>query len=302
MKSYFDWKSSIQSTVSDTILEGRAQEEQSYLPKLLPHPGSILLNGIHSSVDNHITIRASIPYSPDDDFIANLHLSVFSNFDKERQDLFRSRSLEVLNIRRRRGAVALIAEMSVEDCTNVHYHNEMESRIVTGHMYGAKAVASKPISETEKTRFQKKIIGSVECSQHEFYQTMLGNSRRKNALLYVTEVAVCPEARRCGAGMMLMKGVDEVAALRNVESIYLHVDVTNQAACAMYEKAGYRILDKREPMYAQFTASLNLHDGALMGRCHYLMCKDMTAKNTRTEDERLTVDVIEEHLALLRDD
>ena len=114
MKSYFDWKSSIQSTVSDTILEGQAQEEQSYLPKLLPHPGSILLNVIHSSVDNHITIRASIPYSPDDDFIANLCLSVFSNFDKERQDLFRSRSLEVLNIRRRRGAVALIEEMSVE--------------------------------------------------------------------------------------------------------------------------------------------------------------------------------------------
>jgi ribosomal protein S18 acetylase RimI-like enzyme len=165
-------------------------------------------------------------------------------------------------------------------------------------MYGTKTVALKPISGTETAR-QKKIIGSVECSQHEFYQTILGNSRPKNSLLYVTEVAVCPEARRCGTGLMLMKGVDKVAELRNVESIYLHVDVTNQAACAMYQKAGYRIIDKREHMYAQFTASLNLHDGALMGRCHYLMCKDMPAKATRTEEKRLSADLIEEHLAWL---
>eukprot|EP00984_Skeletonema_dohrnii_P038121 scaffold40993_cov161-Skeletonema_dohrnii-CCMP3373.AAC.1 len=86
------------------------------------------------------------------------------------------------------------------------------------------------------------IIGSVECSHHEFRGTMLGNSRPKGALMYVTEVAVRPDRRRCGAGAALMKGVDEVAALRNVETIYLHVDVRNKAACAMYERMGYHHL------------------------------------------------------------
>ena len=62
--------------------------------------------------------------------------------------------------------------------------------------------------------------------------------------MYVTEVAVRPNKRRCGAGAALMKGVDEVAALRNVESIYLHVDVRNKAACAMYERMGYHYLGK----------------------------------------------------------
>jgi ribosomal protein S18 acetylase RimI-like enzyme len=95
------------------------------------------------------------------------------------------------------------------------------------------------------------IIGSVECSHQEFRGTMLGSMRPKGSLMYVTEVAVRPGARRCGAGAMLMRGADEVAALRNVESIYLHVDVTNRAACALYEKCGYYYLDKREPIYAQ---------------------------------------------------
>mmetsp|Transcript_15347 Transcript_15347/g.32206 ORF Transcript_15347/g.32206 Transcript_15347/m.32206 type:complete len:98 (-) Transcript_15347:66-359(-) len=71
----------------------------------------------------------------------------------------------------------------------------------------------------------------------------------------------------------MIQGVDEVAAIRGVETVYLHVDVTNRAACSMYEKSGYSYLNKREPLYAQFTACLNLHDGAMHGRKHYLMCK-----------------------------
>eukprot|EP00580_Thalassiosira_gravida_P007535 CAMPEP_0201638752 /NCGR_PEP_ID=MMETSP0493-20130528/17492_1 /ASSEMBLY_ACC=CAM_ASM_000838 /TAXON_ID=420259 /ORGANISM="Thalassiosira gravida, Strain GMp14c1" /LENGTH=119 /DNA_ID=CAMNT_0048111913 /DNA_START=243 /DNA_END=602 /DNA_ORIENTATION=- len=114
---------------------------------------------------------------------------------------------------------------------------------------------------------------------------MLGNSRPKGSLMYVTEVAVRTDVRRCGAGAMLMRGVDEVASLRNIETVYLHVDVANRAACAMYEKCGYSYLDKRDPIYAQFTASLNLHDGAMHGRKHYLMCKNTLGKTTWVTDE-----------------
>jgi ribosomal protein S18 acetylase RimI-like enzyme len=102
--------------------------------------------------------------------------------------------------------------------------------------------------------------------------------------MYVTEVAVRADARRCGAGALLMRGVDEVAALRNIESVYLHVDVTNHAACAMYEKCGYHYLDMREPIYAQFTASLNLHDGATQGRKHHLMSRNFVESLTWLHD------------------
>jgi ribosomal protein S18 acetylase RimI-like enzyme len=274
-----DWTSNIQSAVSDLLEQDiMRQQIETYgdgPPKLLPYHGDVLLDeslsAFNGLLNHQIRIRSSIPNSVDDKYIANLRLSVFSNFDEERQIIFRSRSVEVLNRRRRRGAIALVAEMPYSDFLKARSYNELNTRITSGYKYNA---------EFDQRDGPYKIVGSVECSQHEFDSTILGNSRPKGSLLYITEVAVCPEARRCGVGRMLMKGAEDVAALRGVESIYLHVDVTNHAAIAMYEEAGYGTLDKRRPVYAQFTCALNLHDGALMGRCHHLMCKHLTDQTT----------------------
>eukprot|EP00581_Thalassiosira_minuscula_P002226 CAMPEP_0183744096 /NCGR_PEP_ID=MMETSP0737-20130205/65556_1 /TAXON_ID=385413 /ORGANISM="Thalassiosira miniscula, Strain CCMP1093" /LENGTH=731 /DNA_ID=CAMNT_0025979731 /DNA_START=439 /DNA_END=2635 /DNA_ORIENTATION=- len=368
-------------------LLGDVVEEK--LPTIPPLPGTFLFRST-PTVDNlqdmkkpQVTIRASIPHSTDDTHIANLRLSVFSRFDEEQQQIFRSRSVEVLNVRRRRGAVVLVAEVpevpqkeeekeeEAKEKVNGklpmdHYPTEMQARIAKGSEYGnvdgksSSSLMVTPIQGAKitsvssgvtinspsltvtpirgakitsvssgvtvespsltvtpirgakitsvssgvtvsqhdsdiatikrrrtnhKGRSQSTIIGSVECSHQEFRGTMLGNSRPKGSLMYVTEVAVRTDARRCGAGATLMGGVDEVAALRNIETIYLHVDVENRAACAMYEKCGYRYLDKREPIYAQFTASLNLHDGAMHGRKHYLMYKNRMGKTTWLEDD-----------------
>ncbi|KAL7552160.1 hypothetical protein ACHAWF_017922 [Thalassiosira exigua] len=295
------------------------------LPPIPPLPGSYLVCASGDTPGNRagVGVRASVPHSTDDTHIANLRLSVFSRFNEEQQRIFRSRSLEVLNTRRRRGAVALVAEAPNKGGGRNRFLNEVQARIIRGHTYGAPAavahaspgirsirsakltssssgatanhcptVATTGLCDGNKenvcaggvaaleTDRGRVILGSVECSHQEFRGTMLGNSRPKGSLMYVTEVAVKTDARRCGAGAMLMKGVDEVAALRDVETIYLHVDVSNRAACALYEKCGYRYLDKREPVYAQFTASLNLHDGAMHGRKHHIMCKNAKEKMT----------------------
>ena len=300
-------------TVSMGIL-GEVVQEQ--FPDIPPLPGAVLVGAAGDSGRSQVTIRSSIPHSSDDTHIANLRLSVFSQFEKEQQRIFRNRSVEVLNLRRRKGAVVLVAEESRGGNTMDHpYLNEMHSRIEKGHQYGKKSnhqfnthslfdtpslslavrpgrgVTVTPVSsgvavDASAPKIEGgTIIGSVECSHQEFRGTLLGNSRPSGSLMYVTEVAVRANARRCGAGTMLMRGVDEVAALRNVESVYLHVDVTNRAACAMYEKCGYRYLDKRIPIYAQFTASLNLHDLATHGRKHYLMCKNLIERTTWLEDD-----------------
>mmetsp|Transcript_5481 Transcript_5481/g.7987 ORF Transcript_5481/g.7987 Transcript_5481/m.7987 type:complete len:610 (+) Transcript_5481:202-2031(+) len=317
------WNAAIQSAVSEVLAQPTADELQpppgttsmgllgevvhETIPVIPPLPGKVLAQRQARLDTAPISIRSSIPHSSDDTHIANLRLSVFSNFDAEKQRAFRHRSVEVINIRRRRGAVVLVAEIPTEEGENHNYLNAMEARIASGHTFGekrtephpgngAKIRSASPIAadgtniatipkqqqqQQYTSKFSNKmIIGSVECSHHEFRGTMLGNSRPKGALMYVTEVAVRPDRRRCGAGAALMKGVDEVAALRNVETIYLHVDVRNKAACAMYERMGYHHLDKREPLYAQFTASLNLHDGAMHGRKHHLMCKHGNDKTT----------------------
>jgi len=68
--------------------------------------------------------------------------------------------------------------------------------------------------------------------------------------------------------------------LRNVESLYLHVDVLNFGALELYRKAGYRKVHHADPMYAEFTTSLNLHDGATKGRRHYLLYKNLVQNPT----------------------
>ena len=335
------WKNVIQSTVADmlssqeTFIQQQISAEvpppgtksmgvlgeviQDPLPDIIPRPGTYLV-GAGSRDKSKLNIRSSIPHSSDDTHIANLRLSVFSQFDKEQQRIFRNRSLEVLNIRRRKGAVVLVAEEETQTVNTIEHHNylnEIQSRIEKGHEYGAResnqyvatkssldstaltvrpgrgvtvASVSSGVAVIDDTEFTATIgdgiiIGSVECSYQEFKGTMIGNLRPPGSLMYVTEVAVRSNARRCGVGVMLMRGVDEVATLRNVETIYLHVDVTNRAACSMYEKCGYHYLDKRLPMYAQFTASLNLHDGATHGRSHFLMCKNLVDRTTWLDDD-----------------
>ena len=71
-----------------------------------------------------------------------------------------------------------------------------------------------------------------------------------------------------------IQGIDKLAHIRNVETLYLHVDVTNDAAIALYNNAGYRKVPPNEIHHA-FTKSLNLHDGASSGRKHFLLYKHL---------------------------
>ena len=63
--------------------------------------------------------------------------------------------------------------------------------------------------------------------------------------------------------------------------------MTNAAACKLYKKAGYEILDSQNPIYAEFTTKLNLHDGATKGRVHHLMHKKVTDHQTWLESDSL---------------
>lgn len=273
------------------------------LPQIPPEPGKVLLRRDGAGLNPEMFIRSSIPHSSDDTHIANLRLSVFSGFDIDQQDLFRSRSLESINSRRRRGSVILVAEIeNKEPVRNV----EQQRYISSAHDFGYHGVLVAPdrgtklVSastgrvgveneiqnelERQSTSGSLSIIGTAECSHQEFVGTILGRTRRKGSLMYVTEVAVQTDRRRSGTGKMLLRGVDRIARTRNVETVFLHVDVNNQAAHAMYEGAGYTIMDRTDPIYAQFTASLNLHDGATHGRRHYLMAKDTTTTTTTTTE------------------
>jgi len=270
-------KNVIQSTI-DVLIEAQKEvrniEIQSYGPVneqkgnehfeifTRPEPGTILVERTKSKstysctrerIKDNTIVRVAT--EKDDLNIAKLRLSVFSDFSPEIRRQFRSRSCEVLGNRRQKGATCIVASVDYRDAGN-----EFECK--------------------NDSAAHNWVIGSLECSTHEYAGTKLGMRRPSGSIMYITEVAVSPRARRTGAGTKLLQGIDELAKVRGVETVYLHVDVTNVAACALYEKAGYEILDPMDPVYSDFTTQLNLHDGATKGRNHHFLQKKITKKQT----------------------
>jgi ribosomal protein S18 acetylase RimI-like enzyme len=245
-------QAAIQSTVNDMIksssrtmgILGEESTTTTNLNEIIsdPPPGSVLVDCPKNSrwkASNRVSVRVAT--QSDDLDIANLRLSVFSNFSPSMRQAFCARSCHILAIRRNQGATCIAA---------------------TVPRYGSILSTRKEI-----------ILGTAECSIHEFYGTKLGSRRRKNSILYITEVAVGPTARKKGIGGKIMQSIDELAKVRGVETLYLHVEVSNYKALSLYERAGYQKVPPNNPIYSEFTKSLNLHDGAMQGRNHYLMHK-----------------------------
>jgi ribosomal protein S18 acetylase RimI-like enzyme len=59
--------------------------------------------------------------------------------------------------------------------------------------------------------------------------------------LYISNLAVKPEFRRCGVASQLLLACDRVAWRWGYTDIYLHVLEENQKARSLYEKIGYQV-------------------------------------------------------------
>jgi len=251
-------------------------------------------------IQDAVTVRVATRL--DDHRIANLRLSVFANYNslqnsssssppteeqmEQLRNRFRIRSCQVLESRRNLGAICLIASVpKVFKNEFVAYSRNKQRgwRNLTSSMLSNQRMLEFWQSLKDWEREEEWVMGSVECSIHEFYGTSLGKQRVKNGILYITEVAVSPDARMIGVGNKLLQGVDKLAHIRNVETLYLHVDVTNEAAIGLYTKAGYKKVDSN-PVHMSFTRSLNLHDGATNGRNHYLFYKHLRKPTILTKD------------------
>jgi ribosomal protein S18 acetylase RimI-like enzyme len=233
-----------------------------------PKPGTVLIKskrtlpGFAANSDTS-AIDVRVATAADDLDIATLRLSVFSDLTPQTRKIFIDRSRHLLSARRRRGAVCIVATIP-----------------------------------KNSPKEQDSIVGTAEISFHEFYYTRLGKARLKDSILYVTEVAVNSKYRRKGVASLMMESIDMVAKIRNVETIYLHVDVTNVGALRLYEKAGFQRLSKYDPVFMEFTTKLNLHDGATKGRNHFLMSKDIRSPtwlgdcvNVETQRGKLGIEV-----------
>lgn len=79
-------------------------------------------------------------------------------------------------------------------------------------------------------------IGYVGC------QTVLDEG-------YITNVAVAPQVRRCGAAKELLRVLRERAAERGLSFVTLEVRASNAPAIALYTQAGYIPVGTRRAFY-----------------------------------------------------
>jgi hypothetical protein len=154
-------------------------------------------SGTTESIRDNLTVRVAT--TADDSAIASIRQIVFwhdpnnSLTKTEHSSFYHQRCCEMLEMRRRKeGAICLAAVLPATILSSSHISLEMAfefDRHCTVNRYNEK----------------EWIIGTVECSIHEFYGTQLGQCYGPSKLLYLTEVAVLPSARRSGTGMMLLQ-------------------------------------------------------------------------------------------------
>lgn len=67
----------------------------------------------------------------------------------------------------------------------------------------------------------------------------------------ITNVAVAEEFRGQGIGFLLVESMKELASLQGIRKIFLEVRVSNEAARALYGKAGFETCGLRKNFYRE---------------------------------------------------
>ncbi|CAM9342433.1 unnamed protein product [Laminaria digitata] len=127
----------------------------------------------------------------------------------------------------------------------------------------------------------EQVLGTLECSRHEFDLTPLEveveEGAGKIARLYLTEVAVRSDSRNLGLGSALLGLVDDVAKQLHTYEVFLHVNEINEAGLRLYKRCGYTEAPNCASNRA-FTNSLGLAEG-FIGQRHLLLCKTFQTGN-----------------------
>ena len=103
------------------------------------------------------------------------------------------------------------------------------------------------------------LLGCVDLSSQELVLPTHGLAGG----LYLSCMAVSPQARRRGVARSLIAACESRAAERNEHRLWLHVEQGNRAAIELYEAEGY-LLQPESALHRGFARALNLQETALL--------------------------------------
>lgn len=99
-------------------------------------------------------------------------------------------------------------------------------------------------SDTNAAGQPCKIVGTAEISQRPCESWQLFAPKRA----YLSNLAVNPAYRRQGAARQLLQTCENVALSWGFHRVYLHVMADNEAARALYARAGYQLCEIGNPI------------------------------------------------------
>ena len=95
------------------------------------------------------------------------------------------------------------------------------------------------------TSFVVKVNGKIVAYAFSAIQRIGDNT----LALHVLNLAVHPDFRRKGYAKLLLRELEDLARRNGIKTMILEVSVKNRAAISLYEKMGFRIIERIEKYY-----------------------------------------------------
>ncbi|CAL5227490.1 g10471 [Coccomyxa viridis] len=92
------------------------------------------------------------------------------------------------------------------------------------------------------------VVGTVEVSLVPSTRTRYLTLNAPEECAYVCNMAVDPDHRRQGYGLLLLEAVEEIARLGGQRDLYLHLRMQDAPAQALYKRGGYREANRDNPL------------------------------------------------------
>lgn len=104
-------------------------------------------------------------------------------------------------------------------------------------------------AESFTSELNKRTTRAIACLGSDDEITGFVLAQHTGNTAEILTIAIAPDSQRCGIGFALMQEMETQLTARGVDELMLDVAADNQAALALYEKAGFVSQNRRKAYY-----------------------------------------------------
>jgi ribosomal protein S18 acetylase RimI-like enzyme len=277
----------MKATISDVPAKLLRPPRTTAAPRTIPTPVPRPELEEVESTNTGLEVNTRLATLYDFHEVADLRLSVFADEVHENQRVkLRAKAWEKMIERRVKGATCIVAHAGLGSAARngwaatLDFEDEKQGKAADC----AVDRADGNDLDSHTSAGPSMLVGTLECSTHEFSRVDMQPALETGARLYITELAVGTGMRRRGVALKLLRAAEAYGRNRGARALYLHVDAANAAALGLYHRAGFRTLRETVETY-NFASALGLLSGNYALTKHILMMKEIDKDDGRMAPE-----------------